>query len=265
MNYDESWAGGVADLLCNAQAERRAMPTLQDQGLCDAGAQLGHAYRVQAEGLRRRVARGDREVGHKVAITTRRKLAELGLDAPIFGRLLASGDIPHGGSVSASAFIAPRIEPEIAFVLGRELKGPGCTLTDVQQATAFVACAFEILDSRIQAGPFHVFSAVADNVSVARHVVGPRARRLDEVDLELAGCLLYLDDELVATGAGAQVLEHPALAVVELANELGRQGQALEAGSLVLTGGLIPAIPVRAGSRVRARVQGLGEVAVTFR
>ena len=261
---DQVWVGQVADRLALAERSRQPVPTLEKESPWDGAWPLSAAYAVQDELRRRHVHGGERLVGHKVAITTRSKLQAFGLASPIAGYLRASGLLHDGGVCDTSTLSRPRIEPELAFVLRRPLQGPGCSVADVMAATECVACAFEIIDSRYEAGPFHLFSAVADNVSTARHVIGPASRRLEELDLGCMGTVLRRNGEIVATGASGQVLGHPAVAVAELVNSLAERGMLLEAGALVLTGGIIDAIPVSAGDCISARFQGLGELSIRF-
>lgn len=263
-NEQNTWIETVAARL--DQAERTVVPcdSLDRQAGWDASRDLAQAYRIQARVRAMREAAGERHTGFKVAITTRRKLAAMGLASPLVGRLRASGLVQDGARCSMAGLIHPRIEPELAFTMGRDLRGPGCTVADVMGATESIACAFEIIDSRYTPGAFHVFSAVADNVSTARHVIGPASRNIDSLPLDCLGTVLFLNGEIVATGASAQVLGHPAVAVAELVNFLAAGGECLPAGAVVLTGGIIEAMPVKRGDHVRARFHSLGDVSVTF-
>ncbi|GAA4329042.1 fumarylacetoacetate hydrolase family protein [Pigmentiphaga soli] len=230
----------------------------------DGTASLAGAYRIQQALIGRHMAAGDRIVGYKVAITTRARLAAMSLAAPLAGKLLAGAGVASGGSIAADALIGPRIEPEVAFVMKRSLRGPFCTFDDVYRATAHVAPALEILDSRYVPGPFDAYSAVADNVSSARHVIGTQRCALDGLDLARVGCALYRNGEVLATGAGAQVLGHPAYAVVELVNDLATRGEGLEEGMVVMTGGWVEASAANAGDDFRASFHTLGDVSVRF-
>jgi 2-keto-4-pentenoate hydratase len=161
--------------------------------------------------------------------------------------------------------IQPRVEGEIAFVLDRELEGPGVTVAQVLRATWAVVAAIEVIDSRIQDWRIELPDTVADNASSARVVLGGMMLPPQSVDLELAGMVLRKNGRVAATGAGAAVLEHPAAAVAWLANKLAEFGERLEAGQVVLSGALAAAVPVGPGDVVEVAVQGMGAVHVAFR
>jgi 2-oxo-3-hexenedioate decarboxylase len=264
VSSNHDWLRSVAGQIDLAEREAQPFASLDRHDGWDPGRDLAQAYQIQDEVRALREAAGERYTGFKIAITTRRKLAAFGLASPVVGRLRASGLVHDGAHCSTDGLIHPRIEPELAFIMGRELRGPGCSVADVLAATQNIACAFEILDSRFTPGAFHVFSAVADNVSTARHVIGAASRRIEDLSLDCMGTVLHLNGEVVATGASAQVLGHPAIAVAELVNFLAARGASLPAGATVLTGGIIDAMPVKRGDHLRARFQGLGEVSVTF-
>lgn len=264
-----AWVNRVADLLEQAEARRSPMPTLDLLAL-DGSPEpdwlhLDTAYQIQDAVGARRATAGDRYVGYKVAITQRAKLESFKLRAPIVGRLRACESVPDGGTVDTAHLIAPRIEPEIAFVLDQPLQGQDCDAQQVLRATRHVQTAFEIIDSRYVPGRFHVFSAVADNVSTARHVLGPVLGHPDSLDLSTVGCELSIDRQPAGQGTGAQVLGNPVNSVVELVRDLARRGSSLPAGAVVLTGGLVEAKTVVAGNLVEARfMNGAASVSVQF-
>lgn len=260
----EQWVDDFARRLIAAEdsASTIARPDFPDS-IAD-GVRLPLASAVQQRVVTLREATGVHYVGYKVALTNRRRLLSLGLSAPVHGRLRADGAIASGGETAFERMIRPRVEPEIAFHLRSELRGPDCTVSDVWRATAFVSGAIEIIDSRYPVGPLDVACMIADNVSTARHVLGATRAGLAVADLECLGCVLEIDGEIVGTGAGAQVLGNPAQSVAELANALASEGRMLSAGSVVMSGGLIEATPVQKDSRVKVRFQGLEPVTVKF-
>jgi len=263
-NDIDLWISNTARRLFAAARERSPIAESNERTSEDREQRLAAAYDVQHALIAQHLTEGDRVVGYKVAITSRSKLAELSLASPIVGKLLATGSVPSGGTVSADMLIRPRIEPEVAFVMDKPLRGPHCTVVDVARALAYVAPAFEILDSRYLPGAFDAFAAVADNVSASKYVLGPQQISLSSVDLPLIGCLLHRNGEIVATGAGGQVLGHPIQSVVALVNDLAIRGEALEAGAIILAGGLIEARQVQPGDHWRASFHTLGEVSVSF-
>ena len=222
------------------------------------------AYAIQAEILRRKLARGSRVVGLKAGLTSHGKMKQMGVDTPVFGWLVDYFSVPDGGEIKTSALIHPKVEPEIVFVTKRALKGPGCHIGAVLAASDVVLPGIEVIDSRYRDFKFDLKSVVADNTSASRFIVGGRAVDARSVDLRTTGLVLEKNGQPVALAAGAAVLGHPAAAVAMLVNHLGRRGQSLPAGSLVLSGGATEAVSVQAGDHVTLRVQGMGSVSVRF-
>ncbi|WP_240658509.1 2-keto-4-pentenoate hydratase [Microbacterium sp. CPCC 204701] len=209
------------------------------------------------------VADGDRIVGHKVGLSSRAMQRQMRVDRPDFGHLTQSMAFTDEAPITAG-FLQPRIEPEIALVLGRGLSGPGVTLAQAISAVDYVLPALEIIDSRIANWRIGIVDTVADNASSGGFVVGQRPRLLREVDLAFAGAVLTRDGEIVGTGAGGAVLGGPLNSLVWLANTLGGFGESLAAGSVVLPGSMTKAVPVTRGCSFHLQVAGLGHVSAVF-
>jgi 2-oxo-3-hexenedioate decarboxylase len=222
------------------------------------------AYAIQDEIRRRKVARGNRIVGLKAGLTSHAKMKQMGVETPVFGFMADYYAVPEGGECKVSDLIHPKIEPEIAFVTKRALKGPGCHIGAVLAATDFVLPGIEVIDSRYRDFNFDLKSVIADNTSAARFVVGGRAVPASEVDLRTVGIVLEKNGKQVAFGAGAAVLGHPAAAIAMLANHLGARGEEIPAGTLILSGGITEAVAVQPGDAVTLRVQGMGSVGMRF-
>ncbi len=209
------------------------------------------AYEVQRLFHERRLARGERLLGRKIGLTARAVQRQLGVDQPDFGNLWESRHFPRIGrvvEVPFDLFLQPRIEGELAFLIGRRLAGPGVTPQQVLAATEAVAPAFEIVDSRIADWRITITDTIADNASYGGFTLGAWRRDWLVRDLRTLGMVLELDGETAAHGAGAAALDHPAAAVAWLANTFGRFGVALEPGDIVLSGSWIPVQPVGRGS-----------------
>jgi 2-oxo-3-hexenedioate decarboxylase len=248
----------IADRLDAAATERRAL----DVPFTDARPDLDTdtAYAVQQLLIRARLDRGARIVGAKLGLTSKAKQERMKVDQPLYGGLTSDMVLPAGERVDLSAFIHPRAEPEIAFLLGSEIAAPA-TITSVLAATQLIFGALEIIDSRYDNFRFRHPDVVADNASSAGVIAGSVALPPEQLgDLRLIGCVLRADGEIAATAAGAAVLGHPAESVAWLVNELDRRGQQLPAGSIVLSGALTDALPLRAGGSVSAEFDGLGMV-----
>lgn len=218
------------------------------------------AYRAQEYFYRERLAAGERLVGLKLGLTSRVKRLALGIDQPVYGHLTSAMLLPFQAPVRLDELIKPRIEPELAFLIGRRVDPDAC-LPDIVDAIDGVLPALEIVDSRYDA-PFRLVDSVADNAGAARVVLGPvRRPPADLVDLSLIGCV-FRPAAGIDTAAGGAVMGHPAQALHWLAGALAACGEALEPGQLVLSGGLTGSVPLTAGRTVRAEFDGLGAVAV---
>ena len=222
------------------------------------------AYAIQQHLLARRIAQGERVIGKKIGVTSEAVMNMLGVFQPDFGWLTDGMVYNEGEAIPASSLIQPKAEGEIAFLLKKTLKGPGVTAADVIAATQGVMTCFEIVDSRIRDWKIKIQDTVADNASCGVFVLGDRLVDPRDVDLGTCGMVLEKNGEIVATGAGAAALGHPANAVAWLANTLGALGIALEAGEVILSGSLAAMVPVKAGDNLRVSIGGIGSCSVRF-
>lgn len=261
MALDDKTLDALAEHLHACQREARDTPKITDE---HPDMSWDDAYAIQDRILAAKLAGGAHMAGYKAGLTSFAKMKQMGVSDPVFGFLVDEFIIPDGGEVKTSELIHPKVEPEICFVTRSELKGPGCSIASVLAASDIVLPGIEVIDSRYRDFKFDLKSVVADNTSAARFVVGGHAIDARSVDLRTTGVVLEKNGEIVATGAGAAVVGHPAAAVAMLVNHLGRRGQALPAGALVLSGGLTAAVSVSAGDNVTLRVQGMGSVSVRF-
>ena len=196
-------------------------------------------------------------VGWKLGVTSRAKQAQVGVSAPVYGFLPGSGALDVGEPLDTAQLIQPRCEPEIVFVLGRDLAGPHVTAADVVAASSGVAVGIEVLDSRYRDYRFTMADVVADNTSAARFVVGTPVP-LTGIDLRVVGVVLEHNGEVVATASGAASLGHPAAAVAWMVRRMAADGEGLRAGDVVLSGGLTAAVPVAPGDVVVASIDRIG-------
>jgi 2-keto-4-pentenoate hydratase len=228
------------------------------------GLTVPDAYAIQLAQVAAWTGAGAVVKGHKVGLTSAAMQRQFGVDRPDFGHLLDTMFLPEGVTASYGRFLQPKAEPEIAFVLGRPLRGPGVTVADALAAVDFVLPALEIIDSRIADWEITLPDTVADNASSGAVVLGNRPSRADSLDLSLVGCLLHRNGRLEGTGAGGAVLGSPVNALVWLANTLGPLGVTLEAGHVVLPGSVCAAIPFGPGDTVSAAFDRIGTVSITF-
>jgi 2-keto-4-pentenoate hydratase len=222
------------------------------------------AYKIQLGLVQLKDADGEKIVGKKIGLTSKAMQKMLNVDQPDYGHIFDNMVLQDGVVFRVAELIQPKIEPEIAFILDREIKGPGVTPMQVLAATRFVVPALEIIDSRIEGWRIKLCDTIADNASSARVVLGSSPKRVDERDLKLVGMILEKNGDIVQTGAGGAVLGHPAVAVAWLANAVGRFGVSLNAGDIIMPGALCGAVDVGAGDLLQASFDGLGTVSVRF-
>ena len=228
------------------------------------GLTVDDAYTIQQIQVERRLAGGAAVVGYKVGLTSEPMREQFGVRDPDFGHLLSDMAHPADAPIDVGQYLQPRAEPEIALVLGRPLRRPRVSVSDVAAATAYALPAIEIIDSRIMNWQISLVDTVADNASSGGFVVGQSPVPLNRLDLSLTGCVLRRNGRIVATGAGAAVLGSPLHAATWLANELIGRGAQLDPGHVILTGSITAAIPVTAGDAVTASFDRLGAVTAVF-
>ncbi|MEE6176964.1 2-keto-4-pentenoate hydratase [Mycobacterium sp. 050134] len=221
------------------------------------------AYAVQDETLRRRLARGEKLIGVKLGLTSRAKQRRMNVNSPLVAWLTDAMVLPAGEAVPQQEFIHPRVEPEIVFVMRRRLAGPGVTAAEALTAVEAVYGGAEIIDSRYRDFRFTLADVIADNASSGGFVLGPVARGPFDIDLGLEAVLVEADGRVVDSATGAAVQHHPAEALALAANDLGRRGKAIEAGQLVLTGGMTDALPAGPGTRTAFHFTTLGSIFVS--
>ncbi|MFI1709134.1 2-keto-4-pentenoate hydratase [Streptomyces griseoruber] len=245
------------------EAERRTTP-IEPLSTTLPGLDLADAYAVQQDNITRRLATGATVIGHKVGLTSAAMQQLLGVHEPDFGHLLDDMVQRDGGTIRATRYCAPRVEPEIWFRLARPLRGPGVTTSGVLAATEAVAPALEIVDSRIRDWRITLVDTVADNASSTGLVCGSWTPMEYAPDLSAVTVDLHVNGDYVASGSGKEVLGHPATAVAWLANTLAAFGTGLDPGHVVLPGAMTTAPFVGAGQKVEARFGALGSVSVSF-
>lgn len=244
------------------QAERDHKPMTQLSALWP-DITFEDAYGIQGLVQGRKISGGRKLIGHKVGLTSKAMQRSSQISEPDYGHLLDDMMIADGAKVPHAHFCIPRVEVELAFVLGKPLRGPGILLTDVLRATEYVVPALEIVDARVQ-NPRKIYDTIADNGAAAGIVIGGRPVSPMEVDLRWVGGIMYVNGEIEETGLAAGVLGHPALGVAWLANKLSEHGVALEAGHLVLAGSFTRVIFARQGDTVHGDFGALGGVAIQF-
>jgi len=189
---------------------------------------------------------------------------QLGVDQPDFGMLFDDMGYGDGEPIPASILTQPKIEAEVAFVIGRDLRMSNPGQIDVLNAIDYALPALEIVGSRIANWNIRITDTIADNASSSAYVLGNSPRKLSEFDLRLCGMVMERRGEPVSVGAGAACLGNPINAVLWLARKMAALGTPLLAGDLVLSGALGPMVPVTPGDIFETRINGLGSVRAVF-
>ncbi|MGW9397622.1 2-keto-4-pentenoate hydratase [Streptomyces sp. NPDC055642] len=227
-------------------------------------ADVASAYAVQRLYVERGVAAGRRPVGRKIGLTSPAVQRQLGVEQPDFGVLFADMAVPEGQPVAPGRLLQPKVEAEVALVLGTDLPHRDPTVADLLRATAFALPALEIVDSRIADWDITIVDTVADNASCGLFVLGGTPVPLDRVDLRAVTMTLTKNGETVSRGSGADCLGSPLTAALWLASTLAGLGDPLKAGDIVLTGALGPMAVAAEGDAFSAHIEGLGTVETVF-
>lgn len=224
------------------------------------------AYDVQDRLIEKKCAEENTKIsGRKLGLTSKSKQKMMGVHEPTYGVLLENMQLFEGEQISIEPFIHAKIEPEIAFVFDKEIKGETVSITDILDATAYIAPAMEIIDSRYRNFDFTLADVVADNSSSSRYLIGEKFYQVDDVDLRLMGMVFKKNSEIVATSAGASVMGHPARAIAWMANKIIKRGTSIKPGEVVLSGALSEAFTIKAGDHFSVSFDGIGSLEAAFK
>ena len=247
----------VAAELLRCEDERVERPPFTDEW---PELDLDTGYAIQDLNLAARLARGEKLIGVKLGLTSRAKQQRMGVHFPFVAWLTDAMILPIGDPVPQSRLIHPRVEPEIVFVMGARLSGPGVTAAEAMGAVASVWGGAEVIDSRYQDFRFKAGDVAADNASSGAFVTGPVGLSPEALDLALEGVLVEVDGSVIDSATGAAVQGHPGEALALAANDLARRGHAIEEGWIVLTGGMTDAVFALPGTSVGIHFASLGSV-----
>ncbi len=258
---DQQTIDRYGDELYEALVARKVVAPLLER---EPGITVVQAYGIQQRMVARRLEAGERVVGKKIGVTSKPIQDFLGVYEPDFGQLTSAMSRTQAQGVDLAALIQPKAEAELAFVLERDLVGPGVTVMDVIRATAYVTPCFEIVDSRIRDWKIKIQDTVADNASCGVFLLGDVKGDPRKIDLTLAGMVLEKNGELFSTSVGAAVQGSPVNAVVWLANTLGRLGMPFKAGEVILSGSQSSLVAVSDGDELICHIGGLGSCRANF-
>ena len=250
----------AADILMTAEKERKQAVQLSKTWPDIA---IEDSYAISSEVAKRKIAAGAKLIGHKVGLTSKAMQRSSQIDEPDYGHLLDDMMIADGDKVAHANYCRPRVEIELAFIMGKPLKGPGVGLAEVLRATEYVVPAIEIVDARLQ-DPRKIFDTVADNGAAAGIAIGGRPVGPMDVDLRWVGALLYKNGVIEESGLAAAVLNHPANGVAWLANKIAPHDEQLNAGDIVLAGSFTRPVTAVAGDSFHVDYGPLGGLAFRF-
>jgi 2-oxopent-4-enoate/cis-2-oxohex-4-enoate hydratase len=251
----------AAAAIFEAARTRTPMAPLREQY---PGITIDDAYRISRSWLALRLAAGEALVGKKIGVTSAPVQDFLGVHQPDFGFLTDAMAYPNGGEMPiGELLIQPKAEGELAFVLARDLVGPGVTEADVLAATAAVRPCFEIVDSRVRDWKIGIEDTVADNASCGLYCLGAPVSPAG-LDFPALRMRVTKNGQPLSEGVGAAALGDPLTCVAWLANTLGAYGIRLEAGDLVLSGSWVPLEPVTPGDVMSLTIDGVGSASVRF-
>lgn len=264
---DQSAVNRLAAELDRAEKDRQQ---IRQPSLAYPEITLEDAYAIQQRWIGQKIAAGRRLKGHKIGLTSKAMQASSQIDEPDYGALLDDMFFAEGSDIPFERFIVPRVEVELAFVLGQPLHGPHCTLFDVLNATDYVIPALEIIDARCHnidpdtQRPRKVFDTISDNAASAGVVIGGRPVKIDALDLRWVSALMYRNGVIEESGVAAAVLNHPANGVAWLANKLSHHNVQLEVGQVILSGSFTRPVAARRGDTFHVDYAALGAIGCRF-
>lgn len=250
----------AARSLLDADRERKPVVQLSKSY---PGMEIEDAYRIQDLWAEQRIATGARMVGHKIGLTSRAMQMASKMTEPDYGRILDDAMFNDGAQIPASRFIKPRLEVELAFIMGEDLAGPGVRIYDVMRATEMVVPAVEIIDYRTEV-PRAITDTIADNAAFAAIVVGGRPVRPMDVDIRWVGATLSKNGLIEESGVSAAIMGHPAAGIAWLANKLHAVEAHLKKGQIVLAGSFTRPVDISAGDVIQVDYGPLGGLGVSF-
>lgn len=251
----------AANALLSAEQERKPITQLSKTW---PQIEIEDAYGIQALWAQARITKGARMVGHKIGLTSRAMQMASKMTEPDYGQILDDAMFNDGASIDTSRFIKPRLETELAFIMGEDLEGPGIRIYDVMRATEMVVPALEIIDYRTEV-PRAITDTIADNAAFAAIVIGGRPIRPMDVDIRWIAATLSKNGVIEESGVTAAIMGHPASGIAWLVNKLHAVGTGLRKGQIVLAGSFTRPIDISAGDVVHADFGPLGGIGVSFK
>lgn len=260
MTLSEAELTAAAQSLFDAEGRREVIPQLSKTW---PEMTLEDSYEIQRRWVALRIAAGARVIGRKIGLTSRAMQHASKMTEPDYGIMLDDAVFKDGARIPAGRFIKPRLEVELAFVMGADLSGAGCQMHDVMRATEFVTPALEIIDYRTEV-PRAIVDTIADNAAFGAIVLGGRVFRPFDIDVRWVAAALSKNGVIEETGVSAGIMGHPAAGIAWLVNKLAPLGDGLKKGDIVLGGSFTRPVDIAPGDVVQADYGTLGGIGVSF-
>jgi 2-oxo-hept-3-ene-1,7-dioate hydratase len=259
MLTDQQLRQGAADLF-RAEQDKKVIPQLSRTY---PDIELPDAYVIQRLWAEMHIEKGARQIGHKIGLTSRAMQMASKITEPDYGHLLDTMMYRDGAQIPAANFIKPRLEVELAFVMGADLEGPGVQIYDVMRATEYVVPALEIIDYRTEV-PRAITDTIADNAASGGIVIGGRMIRPFDLDVRWLGATLSKNGIIEESGLSAAIMGHPAAGIAWLVNKLAGVSGKLAKGQIVLSGSFTRPVDIGAGDVIHADYGPLGAIGASF-
>lgn len=221
------------------------------------------AYKIQDYWAEGRLAKGARVVGHKIGLTSRAMQMASKMTEPDYGRILDDALFNNEARIPAGRFLKPRLEVELAFIMGEDVEGPNTRIYDIMRATEMIVPALEIIDYRTEV-PRAIVDTIADNAAFGAIVIGGRPVRPMDIDARWVAATLAQNGIIEESGVSAAVMGHPAAGVAWLVNKLHVVGAKLRKGQIILSGGFTRPVDIKPGDVIHAEYGSLGSISVSF-
>lgn len=220
------------------------------------------AYAIQEAGIGLRESDGEKLIGLKMGLTSEAKRKQMDLDSPLYGELTDKMEISNGSTYKLAPQIHPKIEPEVAFLISKELKGE-VTREEVLDATSEVYPCMEILDSRYkQFKYFSMEDVISDNSSSSHFILGPALKDFKNLDLANLSLKMKVNGQVAEEGNTSAISGDPVISVIQLCELLQRRGRVLPAGTIVLAGAATIAVALEPGMEVVLEMEGMENTSV---
>ena len=249
-----------AEDLLRAERDRKPIP---QPSRTFAGLQIEDAYKIQDRWVEARIANGARMVGHKIGLTSRAMQMASKMTEPDYGRIFDKAMYNTGAKIEAAHFLKPRLEMELAFIMGADLAGSCTQIYDVMRTTEAVVPALEIIDYRTEV-PRAIVDTIADNAAFGAIVVGGRPVRPYDIDVRWVGATLSKNGVIEESGVSAAVMGHPAAGIAWLVNKLHAVGMGLKARQIVLAGSFTRPVDIAPGDVIHADYGPLGAISLAI-